>query len=181
MTRLITLDDFIETYIKLRQRGLKFITSKFNLNALERAKTAFNHENLHSANWWIIPKIKERWHLLITGNENTDIETFIINNYLSNRKNIKMLSLGSGNCYSELKFAEHTIFEEILCTDISNKTLDQAKNEAQSKQLDNLKFEIHDANKFSFPDKHFDIVYFKASLHHFKNIDYIFERIFGTK
>ena len=67
MRRLITLDDFIETYTKLKQRGLGFITSKFNTNELERSKTAFNHLEIQSANWWIIPKVKERWNYIITG------------------------------------------------------------------------------------------------------------------
>ena len=60
MKRLITFDDFIETYTKLNQRGLKFITSKFNFNEIERAKTAFNHSEISAANWWIIPKVTAR-------------------------------------------------------------------------------------------------------------------------
>ncbi len=173
MKRIITLDDFIETYTKLNQRGLKFITSKFNFNEIERAKTAFNHEDLRSANWWIIPKIKERWNFLITGNKDSNVESFTCKNFLKDKQHLKMLSLGSGSCSSELKFAEYSNFEEILCTDISEKPLKLAKKIAEEKQLNNIKFEIQDANNFSLPENHYNIVYFKASLHHFKNVEFL--------
>jgi len=171
MKRILTLDDFIETYTKLNQRGLKFISSKFNFNEIERAKTAFNHENIEAANWWIIPKIKERWNFLITGDKNIGVEQFTCTTFLKNKQHLKMLSLGSGTCPSELKFAGYTNFDEILCTDISEKPLNKAKKVSEEKQLNNIKFEVHDANNFSFPDNYYDIVYFKASLHHFKNIE----------
>ena len=53
--RLITIDDIIDTYTKLNQRGISFIISKFNFNEVKRAKTAFNHEEIQSSNWWIVP------------------------------------------------------------------------------------------------------------------------------
>ena len=171
MKRLITLDDFIETYTKLNQRGLKFIASKFNFNDLERAKTAFNYEKISSANWWIIPKVKERWNSIITGNKNLEIEEFIVKRFLSSKKDVKMLSLGSGSCYSELKFAEYPIFNEILCTDIADKALNLARTKAKQKNLSNINFEVQNVNTFNFPKNYFDIVYFRSSLHHFKNIE----------
>jgi len=171
MKRLITSDDFIETYTKLKQRGLGFISSKFNFNKIERAKTAFNHDNIQAANWWIIPKVKQRWHKLITGNEHLSIEKFTVDQFLKNKKNLKMLSLGSGDCSSELLFAEHSNFKEITCTDIADKLLNKAKQVAEEKQLNNIKFQIQDANKLSQIENKFDIIYFKASLHHFKNIE----------
>ena len=171
MKRIITLDDFIETYTKLNQRGLSFITSKFNFNEIERAKTAFNHLDLQSANWWIIPKIEERWKLLITGNKDIATEQFTVNEFLKDRQKLKMLSLGSGTCSSELKFAKYSNFGEILCTDIAEKPLNEAKKISKENNLNNIKFKVQDINNFSFPDNYYDIVYFKASLHHFKNVE----------
>tara|TARA_R110002050_G_scaffold300276_1_gene468465 strand:+ start:38532 stop:39518 length:987 start_codon:yes stop_codon:yes gene_type:complete len=171
MSRIITLDDFIETYTKLNQRGLGFISSKFNFNEIKRAKTAFNHIDTKSANWWIIPKIKERWNLLITGDKNIGPEEFTINTFLKDKQNLKMLSLGSGSCTSELKFSMHSVFDEILCTDIAEKPLIEAEKISKKKNLNNIKFKIQDANNFSFPENYYDIVYFKASLHHFKNVE----------
>lgn len=171
MRRYITLDDFIETYTKLNQRGFEFIKSKFNLNEIERAKTAFNHLDTQSSNWWIIPKVKERWNLLITGNKNIGTEQFTVENYLKDRKNLRMLSLGSGNCSSELKFASYDNFSEILCTDIAEKPLKAAERISIEKKINNIKFEIQDANNFDLSNNYYDVVYFKASLHHFKNVN----------
>lgn len=169
--RIITWDDFIETYTKFHQRGFRFITSKFKINDLERAKTAFNHTDLKSSNWWIIPAINKRWNSLITGNENTPVEAFVMDKFLNKKQNLKMLSLGSGGCASELKFASYNNFSEIVCTDIADKPMAEAKRISNEKKLNNIKFEIQDANKFPFPENYYDIVYFRASLHHFKNVE----------
>jgi len=171
MKRLFTFDDFIETYTKLNQRGLGFISSKLNFNKIERAKTAFNHLDIQAANWWIIPSVKERWHKIITGDKHLGIEQFIVDQYLKDKKNLTMLSLGSGECSSELLFAEHPNFKEIICTDIGDKRLNKAKQVAEAKELNNIRFQIQDANDLSQREDRFDIIYFKASLHHFKNIE----------
>lgn len=171
MKRLITLDDFIETYTKLNQRGISFITSKFNTSDIKRAKTAFNHDHIDASNWWIIPRIKERWNYLVTGNENLNFIDFTVNHFLKEKQNLKMLSLGSGNCASEIEFASYNNFKEITCTDISEILLKNAEEVSKKQKLNNIKFKIQDANTFTFPNKYYDIVYFKASLHHFKNIE----------
>lgn len=177
MKRLVTLDDFTETYTKLNQRGLGFISSKFNFNKNERAKTAFNHEHIAAANWWTIPSVKARWQHLITGDKTLGIEDFTVNRFLKDKQNLKMLSLGSGDCSSELLFAEHSNFKEIVCTDIADKLLNKAAQVAKEKDLQNIKFKIQDANELSQLEDRYDIIYFKASLHHFKNI----ESLLGTQ
>ncbi|TXG34554.1 class I SAM-dependent methyltransferase [Seonamhaeicola maritimus] len=169
--RLITIDDIIDTYVKLNQRGLSFITSKMNINEVNRAKSAFNHEIINSSNWWIIPEVRKRWNKLVTGNEHLEFVDFTLENYLKGKKNIKMLSLGSGNCATELKFASYDNFGKILCCDISDILLKEAEEFATTNNLNNIEFRVQDANSFNFPKNHFDIVYFRASLHHFKNID----------
>jgi len=175
--RLITIDDIIDTYSKLNQRGISFIASKFNFNDIKRAKTAFNHKEIQSSNWWAIPMIKERWNFMVTGNKNLDFIDFTVNTFLKNSKNLKMLSLGSGNCANEIKFATNNNFEEIFCCDISEILLENAKKEANTKGLKNIKFKVQDVNSFSFPKKHYDIVYFRASLHHFKNVKTLIKKL----
>jgi ubiquinone/menaquinone biosynthesis C-methylase UbiE len=171
MKRLFTIDDIIDVYAKLNQRGLRFITSKFNFNEVKRAKTAFNHKEIQSSNWWIIPMVRERWNSMVTGDKSKEFVDFTVNTFLKDKKSLKMLSLGSGNCASELKFASYNNFDEIVCSDISEILLRNAEEVAENKQLENIKFQVHDANTFSFPKRYYDIVYFRASLHHFKNID----------
>lgn len=169
--RLITLDDIIDIYVKLNQRGLNFIKSKFHFNPIKRSKSAFESENIQLGNWWNIPKIKERWNLKVTGEQTLDFVDFTMNSYLKNRKNLKMLSLGSGNCATELKYAEYDNFKDILCCDISDISLEKAKVRAQEKDLNNINFKVQDVNKFSFAPNTYDVIFFRASLHHFKNIE----------
>ncbi|MGY3794910.1 class I SAM-dependent methyltransferase [Aquimarina sp. 433] len=169
--RLITLDDIIETYTKFRQRGLPFIMSKLNLNAIKRTKSAFNELDISSANWWIIPKVQKRWNLLITGDPNLEYEDFVMQNYLSDHKDLKMLSLGSGICSHELTFAGYDNFKEILCLDINEVLFDQARKIANEKGLKSIHFQIQDLYRYEFPENYFDIVLFHASLHHFKDIE----------
>jgi len=53
--RYITQDDFIETFSKLKQRGLGFLLSKFSLNESKRTISAFNEWDIEGSNWWMIP------------------------------------------------------------------------------------------------------------------------------
>ncbi|MBQ4805083.1 class I SAM-dependent methyltransferase [Aquimarina sp. MMG015] len=169
--RLVTLDDFIETYTKFRQRGLSFITSKLNINSIKRTKSAFNELDIQSSNWWIIPKIQERWNQLITGDSKVEYEDFVMKKFLSNSKDLKMLSLGSGICSHELTFASYKNFKEIVCIDINEVLFDAAKKSASERKLDNISFKIQDLYSYDFRENYFDIVFFHASLHHFKNIE----------
>jgi ubiquinone/menaquinone biosynthesis C-methylase UbiE len=171
MKRIITLDDIIDVYAKLIQRGVSFVTSKFSLNTIKRTKSAFNELNIESSNWWNIPKVKERWNFLITGNSKLEYEDFVIKKFLHPTKKLKMLSLGSGVCSHELKFAELGNFEEILCLDLSEVLLNKAEEIVTKKKLNNIKFKIQNINDYAFPNNYFDIVFFHASLHHFKNLD----------
>lgn len=171
MKRLITLDDFIETYTKLHQRGLGFISSKFRLSDLERAKTAFNHLNIESANCWIIPSVVKRWNYLLSGGKDLSTEQFVFTQFIKGKQNLKVLSLGSGSCRSELILAEHQNIEEMLCIDIAEKPLHEAKKRAEIRKLNNIKFKAQDINNYFFTENYFDIIYMKSSLHHFKGVD----------
>ena len=171
MNRIVTFDDIVDVYAKIRQRGLSFIVSKFNFNNIKRTKSAFNEMSINSANWWIIPKMHKRWNKLITGDSELEYEEFVVNKFLSQSKNLKMLSLGSGNCSHELKFASYKCFEEILCMDISDVLIQKAKTNAETNGLTNIKCKVQNIYDYEFTENYFDIVFFHASLHHFKNID----------
>lgn len=171
MPRLITIDDFVDTYAKIRQRGLSFFISKLTPNATKRTKSAFNELDIESSNWWIIPKVEQRWNKLITGNANLNYETFVVKNFLREQKNIKMLSIGSGLCTHELEFASHENFSKIICMDISNILLKAAADNARTKNLNNIEFLCQNIYDYDFPENEFDIVFFHASLHHFKHME----------
>jgi len=171
MRRLITLEDFIDVYTKIKLRGFPFILSKFNHNSIKRTRSAFNELNINAAHSWVIPKMHERWNQLITGNPQTGFKEFIFTNFLKQQQDLKMLSLGSGNCHHELEFATHKNLSEIVCMDISDELIKNAKATAQENNLTNITFKVQDAYNYNFPKNYFDIVFFHASLHHFKNIE----------
>lgn len=170
MKRFITLDDFYDLYHKFKQRGLRFILSKFNSRSILITKSAFNQTRHESADWWVIPTVRERWNKMISGNPKEDYISFFVNNYLSGKKNLKLISFGSGSCSAEIELAKHGVFEEIVCVDIAKNRLDEAREIAKRHNLDCMNFLCQDANSMDISSNYYDIVFFQASLHHFDNI-----------
>ena len=167
--RLITSDDIIDVLAKGKQRGLSFLLSKLTLDKLNRTKSAFDESAIKHSNWWIIPEVKERWNKLITGNQKVTYETFMMNGYFKNKKYLRLLSIGSGSCSHELELASYSNFEEIVCVDIADNRLEEAKKIAQNKNLQNISFMCTNALEYAF-ESLFDIVFFHSSLHHFDDI-----------
>ncbi|PQB08286.1 hypothetical protein BST83_14990 [Polaribacter filamentus] len=134
--KLITLDDFIDTYFKIRQRGSSFLFSKFNFNNEKRTKSAFDNTSFISSNFWSIPKVLERWNLLITGKKDQNYIDFLTQDFLKDKSGLRLLSLGSGISNREIELAEHnTIFKEIVCVDIADNLLKIAAKSAKEKTL----------------------------------------------
>jgi len=170
LKRFITLDDFYDLYHKFKQRGLRFILSRFNSRSILITKSAFNQTRHESADWWVIPTVRERWNKMISGNPKEDYISFFVNNYLSGKKNLKLISFGSGSCSAEIELAKHGVFEEIVCVDIAKNRLDEAREIAKRHNLDCMNFLCQDANSMDISSNYYDIVFFQASLHHFDNI-----------
>ena len=171
MQRLITIDDIIDVLHKLKQRGFAFILSKLNITGIRRTEYTFDQLNYESADWWIIPKVKERWNELITGNKDIDYKKYLVDNHLQSKNNLRLISLGSGSSHHEIELAKYSNFEEIICLDIAENRLLEAESKARKLGLKNIKFVCADFNNYDFPEEYFDIVFFHASLHHFDNID----------
>jgi len=173
MSRIITKDDFSDVYIKFKERGFEFLLSKLNIKSLERTKSAFDNTTSNMAsNWWIIPKVRERWNLKMTGNPDVDYKKYYVQKYTNENDSLKLLSLGSGTCSNELEFASYPQFEEVVCVDISRSRLDNAAETAKKRNLNNMQFLCEDVYKYPFPEEYFDIILFNSSLHHFNNINH---------
>ena len=170
--RLVTSDDIIDVLAKGKQRGLRFLISKLTFNKLSRTKSAFDKSSISHSNWWIIPEIKERWNKLITGNPKVTYEKYMMKGYLKNKKNLRLLSIGSGSCSHELNLATYSNFNEIVCVDIADNRLKEAQKIAQKKNLKNISFICANALEYPF-ESNFDIVFFHSSLHHFDHISYL--------
>lgn len=168
----ITLDDFIDTYFKVVQRGNGFFLSKLTFNKEKRTKSAFNNSSFQSSNFWSIPKVKERWNTLITGDKKQDYISYLINTTLKDKKDLKLLSIGSGISNTEIELAKNThIFKKITCLDIAENLLEKASTSAKKQNLTNIEFIAKSIYDIHLNEQEFDVVFFKASLHHFDKID----------
>ncbi|MEP0005364.1 MAG: class I SAM-dependent methyltransferase [Balneola sp.] len=170
MKRILTLDDIIDVLHKFKQRGLGFLLSKLNIYGIKRTEKSFNQLEYESADWWIIPKVRQRWNLLLTGSKDLDYKEYLVKNHLQHRTGLRLISLGSGTCHHEIELAKYSIFEEIICVDIAKDRMLEAEARANKLKLKNIEFVCADFNDYSIPKEYFDIVFFHASLHHFDNI-----------
>lgn len=168
--RLLTIEDLKDIYIKFHQRGFLFLLSKLNINPYKRTKSAFDETKRESANFWIIPEVRRRWNLLITGDPNTGYEEYLSKNYFQKFKNLKVLALGSGDCTHELLLAELNPHWHIDCFDFCAKRLNTATLSAQDKKLNNISFFLENIVTYRFEPEKYDIVFFHAALHHFDKI-----------
>jgi len=137
---------------------------------MSRTKSAFSDSAISSANWWIVPEVRKRWNLKITGDINKDYENYTIDKYFSDRRNLKMLSIGSGVCSHELKFAASDVFSKITCVDIADNLLIQARRTAEENNLTNMEFLAVDIWKHEIDPASYDVIFFHSSLHHFDRI-----------
>jgi ubiquinone/menaquinone biosynthesis C-methylase UbiE len=170
--RIVTLDDFIDTYFKIIQRGSGFILSKFTTNKESRTKSAFNNTSFISSYFWNIPQVEKRWNFLISGDENKNYIDYLLQDVLKDKTDLRLLSIGSGVSNREIELAENsTIFKEVVCVDIADNLLEIASKSAKDKGLKNIKFITQNIDDFEFKENDFDIVFFKSSLHHFDKID----------
>ncbi len=169
--RLITTGDIIDTYYKVKQRGVHFLLSKININNKSRTMSAFDTSAIKSSNWWMIPNVRKRWNYLISKDENINYKQFLVSNFLRKESGIKLLSLGSGSSSHELELATFPQFSEIVCIDLVESSLKNAEKLALANNLDNISFICTDIDKYHLPDNYYDIVLFNASLHHFENVE----------
>jgi len=175
--RLITFDDIIETYFKVYHRGFRYLFTKFSFSKNQRTKSTFNSYGIGSSNYWIIPRIRERWNLIISGDGSVSYEDYLVGKYLNGEKDLNLLSLGSGICSHEMIFAKHQCFESVKCVDFSEKILEKAEQNALVLGLKNMVFESADVSSICITPNSYDVILFHSSLHHFNNIPILLEKV----
>ena len=172
MASWITSGDFIETAIKLRQRGLPFLLSKLSLKGENRTLSAFQPEFEH-ANWWIIPAIQSRMNLLATGDPNKPYEIYLAEKYIQAEKGI-LVSPGCGSGGHERRIASACPNLSVIGFDLSSELIAEARQKTQDSQLLNILFETNSIYQRTYAPASVDYFLFHASLHHFRNIENLF-------
>lgn len=173
---LFTLDDFSDILIKVSQRGMSFVLSKFHLSSTHRTKSSFNTIQTNGAHWWTIPEVKMRWNELIYDDISLDYASYISDKFKQS-KELSIISLGSGGCVRELEIAKKNPTWNITCVDFSEERLISAKTIAQENGLNN--FQTINSNILSrdFSKDQYDMVMFNSSLHHFDQINTFIPRV----
>ena len=169
--RIFTREDFYDIYVKFYQRGLPFLLSKFTTDSFKRTQSAFNESKIDNANYWIVPDLRKRWNLMITGNEEMLYEDYFTSKYFNKTDQLKVLALGSGVCSHEIRLAQLMPNWEIHCFDFSDELLKVAKQISDKENLTNIFYHAENILKYDFKKEEYDVVFFHASLHHFDHIE----------
>lgn len=165
----ITPGDFTELAIKFRQRGLPFLLSKLSFRAKDRTLSAFAPEFQH-ANWWIIPRVKQRFNRLATGNPEEGYEAYISRKYLSDNAGL-LISPGCGTGGHERLLGALNPHWSILGCDLSPALIDEATVTTQESGPANVSFQSGDFTQMQWAPQSVDAFHFYASLHHFREIE----------
>jgi ubiquinone/menaquinone biosynthesis C-methylase UbiE len=179
---IISIGDFIDIYFKIRSLGSnKFLSRLIPSSNKKRITKAWNSASGNTqSNWWAVPYVQKRWNSIITGDANTDYYAFIIEKYLKDKKDIKLLSPGCGTGSKELKFAKFDNLKSIEAFDISSERIKVAIENVERLGLKNIRYKIADVQSFKFEKDYYDIIIFDSFLHHIKNIDDILIKIYDS-
>jgi 2-polyprenyl-3-methyl-5-hydroxy-6-metoxy-1,4-benzoquinol methylase len=168
----ISKGDFIDVYLKLKVKGVKYLLSKFKF--LPKNRIASKWDNYESvSDFWVIPEITDKWNEIISGNPKVIYEDYVYEKYLKGKSNLKLLSVGCGEGFHDRNFAKYDCFESVLGLDYSPESIRVAKEKAQEKNY-NVTYECGDFYEREFTEK-YDVILFSSSLHHFDKIDFFLE------
>lgn len=168
---LITPDDFYAFSMAIKKHGWKFLANKLKFKGAARVKAQWDTYQSAGTNWWDISMVRDRWNQKITGNEKYDWEHYVVEKYVSNRQNLSMLSIGCGTGEKERVFAKFSQFSAIVGMDVSEKSIQKAREISRQNQYSTISYRADDFTKANFGQEKFDFVLFYSSLHHFRNIE----------
>jgi ubiquinone/menaquinone biosynthesis C-methylase UbiE len=167
-TTYISIGDFLDVYMKIKQRGFPFLLSKLKL--LPKSRIASKWDSyVSTSDFWIIPEIQQKWNAIISGNPETIYEEYVFDKYLKGNNDLKMLSIGCGEGLHERNFAKHNCFKQIDAIDFSPESI-RVANELAIENNFKINYFSGDFKKHNF-ESEYDLILFSSSLHHFEDID----------
>jgi len=162
--------DFTDLIYKIRQKGLKVISSFLHVSGNDRTSSKWNRD-FDSADFWIIPEVRMRWNVDCTGDPSQEYEDYVMARYLRTSIDLTMLSVGCGTGARERKFGKYAQFKRIDGIDIAGGQIEKAREEAARMGLDKLHYVAGDFTKYKVEQAPYDVILFNSSLHHFQDID----------
>ena len=177
MKTLISTGDFVDSYYRIRLKGLKTFTDRFGWTTTSRIRNVWDKTDNPPTSWWSIPEIQKRWNLLITGDSEKDYQGYIVDRYCKGKDNLILISPGCGDGAKEIQFARFNNFKLIKAFDIAPSNIESAKELAKRLGRKNVEFFVDDVSRFNFGDNEYDIVVFDSFLHHIKKLGEILDKI----
>ncbi len=166
---MITIGDFVDVYLKLKQKGFSFLIRKL-LNFSTKNRVASKWDSFQTeSDFWVIPEVKADWNFKISGDSNVTYEEYVSQKYLNKNAELKLLSVGCGEGLHERNFINHFPFSKVVGIDISSKSIANAISHAEKENI-KIDYFSGDFTKMNFENQKFDVVLFDSSLHHFNDI-----------
>ncbi len=164
----ISIGDFLDVYMKVKERGFSFVLSKLKILPKSRIESKWD-SYVSTSDFWIIPEFQQKWNTIISGNPNTLYEDYVFEKYLEGKTDLKMISIGCGEGLHERNFAKYNCFKQIDAIDFSPGSIRLANKLAIENNF-KINYFSGDFKKYNFETK-YDLILFSSSLHHFEDID----------
>lgn len=177
MKTIISIGDFIDIYHKLLLKGPRFFLSRFAFSNISRVRNAWEQSPSPPIHWWSIPRVRERWNQMITGNSTIDYPEYVVNKYFRQKRNLRLISPGCGYGSIEIEFAKYDHFARIEGFDLSPRRIHLANENAKKSGYSKLVYFVNDVYKYDFGHNRYDIILFHSSLHHIRNINNLLKKI----
>ena len=88
-----------------------------------------------------------------------------------------ILDIGTGPGYLPIEIAKLNSRLEIIGIDLSTRMIHIATENAETAQIDRVKFEVADAHVLPYENSSFDFVFSSMSLHHWRDRDQVFKEM----
>ena len=172
---ILNAGDFTDLYHEVQRKGALHIFRKLISAPSGRIVQEWESIDRSSSDWWTIPMVRRRWNRIISGSEETEYQEYVCNKYLHGRKNLRLLSVGSGGGTAEIKFAQQHCFSLVEGLDISQKIVNHAGEKVKNGSLP-VRFFVADALNYDFGNELYDVILFNRSLHHFLSTEIILSK-----
>ena len=90
--RLLSRGDFIDLYHRFRLHGITYILKYFQFGYFNKVQAHWDVTESPPVQWWYVPAIHRYWNNLITGDSEKTYFQHVCEQYLDNKKNIKIIS-----------------------------------------------------------------------------------------
>lgn len=171
MKTLISIGDLGDLWRKFQFKGIQ-VLGRIGASSKEKVAGTWDFTELPPSNWWNIPAIRARWEEKITRGNYANYVELIQQKLLQNKSDLKMVSPGCGTGSHERLFASFPEIDSILAFDLSEKSIEKAR-EANYPKID---YQVKDFYGWMDEPERCDILFFYSSLHHFGNLDTLIPR-----